>query len=186
MACEDNDINRMQELLQARCPVGRCEVLWRHEERAAFGGFEVRIVLTNTGLSSDADMPMPWSAAYVRKMDAKKAAARICLEHLEQTGAHPHDPSQLALAVGISAGASTGGGGGAAGVEATLPALQGLLDVTAVIMTPVASGDGSATGNATSTGTAGEVEEHIADGHACACGECARASLFSDFSLDRK
>jgi hypothetical protein len=82
MASEQNHINRMQEWLQAHCPVNNCKLLWRDEHEDVGGCFRVRIILVNTGTSSDKDMQMPWSDAFVRRMDAKKDAARLCLQSI--------------------------------------------------------------------------------------------------------
>ncbi len=140
---KQNHINRMQEWLQAYCPVSNCKVLWRYEEDGKnVGPFRVRIILVNTGPSIDKDMAMPWSEQFVRKMDAKKDAARVCLQDLLENQLYPHDPSRLPLAV---ASIATGGGGGSAsasGPERILPELApfGLLAVEPVIMTPIATG----------------------------------------------
>ena len=145
MTC-DNDINRMQELLQARCPVDNCSALWRADEETTTRGFRTRIILVNTGPEGDVDMPMPWSHTHARKVDAKKEAAGICLRQLEENGMHPHDPSQLPLMVGLTTGGGGGGsGGGAVGIEAVLPNLTpGLLAVVPVVMAPAEAGVGYA------------------------------------------
>jgi hypothetical protein len=121
---KQNHINRMQEWLQAHCPVSNCKVLWRHEEDGKnVGHFRVRIILVNTGPSSDEDMIMQWSEKFVRKMDAKKDAARVCLQYLLEKQLYPHDPSlekQLyphdpsRLPLAVASIATTGGGGGSA------------------------------------------------------------------------
>ena len=150
MASEQNHINRMQEWLQAHCPVNNCKLLWRDEHKNVVGGFRVRIILVNTGPSSDKDMQMPWSDVFVRRMDAKKDAARLCLQYLLGSQLFPHDPTKVQLAVTTTGGGGGGGGGvgvdGAAapGPEACLPDLAphnpfGLLAVEPVIMTPVAT-----------------------------------------------
>jgi hypothetical protein len=149
MASEQNHINRMQEWLQAHCPVNNCKLLWRDEHEDVGGCFRVRIILVNTGTSSDKDMQMPWSDAFVRRMDAKKDAARLCLQSLLRAQLFPHDPTKVPLAVALI---GVGGGGGdegdrssAPGPELILPDLApnnpfGLLSVDPVIMTPVATG----------------------------------------------
>lgn len=143
MANEDNPINRMQEWLQAHCPVNNCALLWRGEDEARGSGFRVRIVLVNTGPASDQDMRMPWSAVLSRKMDAKKDAARVCLEYLIENGLFPHDPSRVPLAVGVvGCGGGGGSGVGVSGSDAVLPDLVDLLDVEAVIMRPEPTGAG--------------------------------------------
>jgi hypothetical protein len=149
MASEQNHINRMQEWLQAHCPVNNCKLLWRDEHKNVVGGFRVRIILVNTGPSSDKDMQMPWSDVFVRRMDAKKDAARLCLQYLLGSQLFPHDPTKVQLAVTTTGGGGGGGGGGGVGVdgaaaEACLPDLAphnpfGLLAVEPVIMTPVAT-----------------------------------------------
>ena len=115
MASEQNHINRMQEWLQKHCPVNNCKLLWRDERKDVAGGFRVRIILVNTGTSSDKDMQMPWSDAFVRRMDAKKDAARLCLQSLLRAQLFPHDPTNVQLAVGV------GGGGGDEGDRARAP-----------------------------------------------------------------
>lgn len=57
---ENNSINRMQEHLQAICPVSGVPP-YTTEERHYLGGFQVRIVLNKTGPLADEDMLMPWS-----------------------------------------------------------------------------------------------------------------------------
>jgi hypothetical protein len=109
MASEQNHINWMQEWLQENCPVNNCKLLWRDERKDVAGGFRVRIILVNTGTSSDKDMQMPWSDAFVRRMDAKKDAARLCREYLIGTQLFPHDPTKVPLVVATNCG---GGGGG--------------------------------------------------------------------------
>jgi len=149
MASEQNHINWMQEWLQEHCPVNNCKLLWRDEHNDVGGRFRVRIILVNTGPSSDEDMQMPWSDAFVRRMDAKKDAARLCLEYLRGAQLFPHDPTRVPLAVAIIGGGGGGGGGGhrvsALGPELILPDLApnnpfGLLAVEPVIMKPVATG----------------------------------------------
>ena len=80
----------MQEHLQAICPVSGSPP-WTYEELPTGGGFKVRIVLKKTGPLANEDMQMPWSSAYLVKMDSKKDAARLCLEDLLASGARPHD-----------------------------------------------------------------------------------------------
>ena len=148
MASEQNHINWMQEWLQEHCPVNNCKLLWRDEHEDVGGLFRVRIILVNTGPSSDEDMQMRWSDPFVRRMDAKKDAARLCLEYLRGAQLFPHDPTRVPLAVAIGGGGGGGGGGhrvSAPGPELILPDLApnnpfGLLVVEPVIMKPVATG----------------------------------------------
>ena len=121
-------------------------MLWRHEDgKNVVGHFRVRIILVNTGPLADQEMQMPWSEQFVRKMDAKKDAARVCLEYLLENHLYPHDPSRLPLAVASIATGCGGGSASASGPERILPELAphnpfGLLAVEPVIMTPIATG----------------------------------------------
>jgi hypothetical protein len=110
----------------------------------------VRIVLKNTGPGSNEDMLMPWSAWMGQKKAARKDAARVCLQSLEETGNMPHDPHYVPpLAVGLQ----NGGGGGeghlwgaspAPVAPATLPQLSAaLLGVQAVESVARASAAGT-------------------------------------------
>ena len=102
MASEHNHINKMQEWLQANCPVNNCVLLWRAEDENTRSGFRVCIVLVNTGLSSNEDMRMPWSGSFPRKMEAKKDAARVCLKYLLEHHLYPHDAARVPLAVAVT------------------------------------------------------------------------------------
>ena len=142
---ENNSINRMQEHLQAICPVSGAPP-WTSEKRTGTGGFQVRIVLERTGPAGDEAMEMPWSAAHKSKMDAKKEAARLCLEALQASGARPHDLTQVWKVVHETSGGGGGGGGGddddwPVAAAAALPVLtNALLAVQPVVCIPVASG----------------------------------------------
>jgi hypothetical protein len=141
-SCENNSINRMQEHLQAMCPVSGVPP-WSYEEQ---GSFHVRIVLERTGPSGDEAMPMPWSARHSKKMDAKKDAARLCLEALLASGARPHDASQVWITIHENDGGGGGGGGDVSEVApaAACPTLTDeLLAVQPVVCIPVASGGGA-------------------------------------------
>ena len=48
MAAENNHINRMQEWLQAHCPVNNCSLLWRGEDEARGAGFRVESIGPHT------------------------------------------------------------------------------------------------------------------------------------------
>ena len=133
--CENNSVNRMQEHLQAICPVSGCPP-WRYDERGDTDRWKVRIVLEQCGPRGDQDTPMPWSPPCGKKKDAKKAAARLCLESLIASGDRPHDPAHVRpLAVGLAhraaaagAGAARAGAAGAAGGAAAAPAVLPTLD----------------------------------------------------------
>jgi hypothetical protein len=112
--------------------------------------FRVRIVLKHTGPGSNEDMLMPWSAWMTQKKAARKDAARVCLQSLQQTGNMPHDPHYMPpIAVGLQQGGGGGGGHlwGAAPVlvaPATLPQLSAaLLGVQAVESVARASAAGT-------------------------------------------
>ena len=136
---EVNSINRMQEYLQAICPVSgvppySCEDLGRE------GHWRMRIVLERTGPCGDEAMPMPWSAAHRVKMVAKKEAARLCLEALRASGARPHNAAQVWKSVFESRSGSGGGGGdnGPVAAPAACPMLtDDLLAVQPVVCAPV-------------------------------------------------
>ena len=81
----------MTEHLQAICRFSVCPP-WRYEEGGGTGGWRVRIVLEQTGPLGDQDRPYAWSPPHARKMGAKKAAARLCLQSLLDSGDRPHDP----------------------------------------------------------------------------------------------
>ena len=143
--CENNSINRMQEHLQAICPVSGVPP-YTEDVRGGVNRWQVRIVLLRTGPSGDENMPMPWSSTHVVKKDAKKEAARLCLEALRASGARPHDIHQVWQAVRVtgSGGGSGEEGGGPVGAAVAFPALtDDLLAAQAVVCTPVASGSGA-------------------------------------------
>jgi hypothetical protein len=140
---ENNSINRMQEYLQAICPVSGVPP-YTTEERHYLGGFQVRIVLNKTGPLADEDMLMPWSSTFAKKIDCKKDAARLCLEQLLASGARPHDTTVVSKVIH-----QTGSGGSGRNVYEdklvrlvpTLPELTDqLLAVDHVECKPVASG----------------------------------------------
>jgi hypothetical protein len=155
--CENNSVNRMTEHLQAICPVPGCPP-WRYEEGSGTGGWRVRIVLEQTGLHGDQDRLYPWSPPHAKKMGAKKAAARLCLESLLDSGDRPHDPSHITLAVGLTHQVAGTGAGSlpvatihqGTAPPAVLPTLSaGLLAVSAVECTARAAGLASAAAEAT-------------------------------------
>ena len=133
---EDNSINRLQEYLQAICPVSGVPP-YSCEDRGSQGHWRMRIVLEQTGPSGDEAMPMPWSAAHGVKVVAKKEAARLCLEALRASGARPHNAAQVWKTIFETRGGVGGGDNGPVAAPAECPTLtDDLLAVHPVVCAP--------------------------------------------------
>ena len=117
---------------------------FRHDKRVYLGALKY---VPHAVLKLLENMPMPWSSTHVVKKDAKKEAARLCLEALRASGARPHDIHQVWQAVRVTGSGGGGSGeeeGGPVGAAVAFPALtDDLLSAQAVVCTPVASGSGA-------------------------------------------
>ena len=115
MACNDNFIGELQEQLQAWAPSLGCrpEELYRIEEQEhGEQAFRARVVLLSTTDAADntGTRDMPWSHTSASKKPARQAAARAALDDLRASGARPHDPAHVPLAVPSSSGSGSGTG----------------------------------------------------------------------------
>jgi hypothetical protein len=137
-----NYIGILQERLQAWAPGlgARPEELYFIEEeripQAPTGFlFNTRVVLINT-TDADGKRRMPWSRGHSKIKPARQSAAEGALVELHATGARPHDPSQMAVAVGLqhrSMGLHASTATLSVAMEAVLPPLDDLVGVKAIV-----------------------------------------------------